>query len=284
MAATGDRLWQDFSFVASSSYRERVLHALSEKPKFPKDLGRETSLRITHVSRALREMRGRGLVECLNPEAKARGRMYGVTEAGSALFAYLDRSSRRFVPAAARGIPYIGFVPKIRGSSVLRFLETLREAKGAAEAAEAIRDWAVDPRGVLEDSWISVDACAELLELAESRFGDGSYTFIRSLFADAGPSFPTIQGELAKRLPLETLAERAPIVYGKEWNFGRLEVATERRRATFRHFDWMPTPAMCAMFHGVYEGILRFRGLGGRVVKTRCIRKGDEFCEYVAEW
>lgn len=281
--APGTRIWEDFSFVASSSYRERVIHALAEKPKFPSDLARETRLRLVHVSRALREMDRRGLVECLSPTAKARGRIYGVTGAGAELLTYLDRSSRRFVPASARGVPYLGFVPKIRGSSVLRLLAVLREEKGDA-ADEAIRTWAVDPRGLSEDMWISVDACAELLELAESRFGDGSYAFIRSLFAKAGPSFPTVRGELARRLPLESIAERAPIVYGKEWNFGRLEVETGRRRATFRHYDWMPTPAMCAMFHGVYEGVLRWRGFEGKVTRTRCVQRGDPYCEYVAEW
>jgi hypothetical protein len=278
------RVWSDFSFVAASGYRERVLNALSRNPKFPKDVARETTLRITHVSRALREMGGRGLVECLNPEAKARGRMYGVTEVGASLLAYFDRSSRRFIPASARGTPYLGFVPKIRGSSVLRFLEALRNAKGATALADAIRPWVIDPRQISEDSWISVDACAELLELAESRFGDGSYSFIRALFAATGPSFPTIQGELARRVPLTVLAERAPVVYAKEWNFGRLEVETGSRRAVFRHFDWMPTPAMCAMFHGIYEGILHWRGIEGQVRKTRCVRAGDPGCEYVVTW
>lgn len=277
-------VWSDFSFVAASGYRERVLHALSQKPKFPRDVARETTLRITHVSRALREMGGRGLVECLNPEAKARGRIYGVTEAGVSLLTYFDRSSRRFVPASARGTPYLGFVPKIRGSSVLRFLGALRDAKSATVVDDAIRNWAMDPRDIVEDSWISVDSCAELLELVESRFGDGSYSFIRALFATAGPSFPTIQGELARRLPLTSLAERAPIVYAKEWNFGRLEVETGSRRAVFRHFDWMPTPAMCSMFHGIYEGILRWREYDGQVKKVRCVRAGDACCEYIVTW
>ena len=278
------RVWSDFSFVAASGYRERVLHALSQKPKFPSDVARETTLRISHVSRALREMGGRGLVQCLNPEAKARGRIYGVTEAGGSLLAYFDSSSRRFVPASARGTAHLGFVPKVRGSSVLRFLAALREAKGAMAVEDAIRNWAMDLRGIAEDSWLSVDSCAELLELVESRFGDGSYSFIRALFATAGPSFPTIQGELARRVPLAALAERAPIVYAKEWNFGRLVVETGPRRAVFRHFDWMPTPAMCAMFHGIYEGILRWRGFEGQVRKARCVRSGDPCCEYIVGW
>src|SRR5207249_3372281 len=93
--------------------------------------------------------------------------------------------------------------------SVLRFLAALRESKGHEALEGAIRSWSIDPRQLGENSWISVDSCAELLELVESRFGDGSYSFIRALFAAAGPSFPTIQGELARRMPLTALAERA---------------------------------------------------------------------------
>src|SRR5207245_249073 len=84
---------------------------------------------------------------------------------------------------------------------------------------------------ITEDSWISVDACAELLELVEARFGDGSYAFIRAVFATTAPSFPTIRGELARRMSLRALSERAPVVYAKEWNFGRLEVETTARIA-----------------------------------------------------
>src|SRR5256885_13302069 len=47
--------------------------------------------------------------------------------------------------------------------------------------------------------------------------------------------------------------------------------------------DWMPTPAMCAMFHGVYEGILHWRGIEGQVRKVRCVRAGDPCCEYRSE-
>src|SRR5437773_12184191 len=83
-------VWSDFSFVASSGYRERVLNALSRKPKFPKYVARETTLRITHVSRGLRGMGGRGLVGCLNAEVKAGGPIYGVTGAAATLLGDLD--------------------------------------------------------------------------------------------------------------------------------------------------------------------------------------------------
>jgi hypothetical protein len=85
-------------------------------------------------------------------------------------------------------------------------------------------------------------------------------------------------------MSLRALSERAPVVYAKEWNFGRLEVETTPRSADLRHFDWMPTPAMCAMFHGIYEGILHWRGIDGQVRKVRCVRAGDPCCEYHVTW
>src|SRR5439155_2690537 len=93
MAARG-HVWSDFSFVVSSGYREKVLSSLAPKPKVPRQLADETDLRVVHVSRALRELSDRGLVECLTPEVKARGRLYGLTPDGAALLGELNGSSR----------------------------------------------------------------------------------------------------------------------------------------------------------------------------------------------
>jgi len=276
-------VWSDFSFVVSSGYRERVLSSLAPKPKVPSQLADETDLRIVHVSRALRELSDRGLVECLTPEVKARGRLYGLTPDGAALLAELN-GSRRYVTPTVREAHPVGFVPKIRGSSVLRFLEYLRKTRGGDVVAEAIATWPVDADELTEDTWLSVEACAALLEIVEAKFGDGSYESIRRLFSGAMSTFPTVLEQLSKAIPLTALAERAPIVYAKEWNYGRLEVSTERRKIVFRHYDWMPTPAMCAMFHGIYEGGLVYRGVKGKVTKTHCVRTGSDHCEYRVEW
>ena len=275
--------WSDFSFVVSSGYRERVLTGLAPKPKVPRQLAEETDLRIVHVSRALRELSDRGLVECLTPEVKARGRLYGLTPDGAALLVELNGSQRYVTPTVREAHP-VGFVPKIRGSSVLRFLEYLRRTRGHDVVADAIGTWSVDADELTEDTWLSVEACAALLEIVETKFGDGSYGYIRKLFSGAMSTFPTVLEQLSKAIPLTALAERAPIVYAKEWNYGRLEVTAERRKIVFRHYDWMPTPAMCAMFHGIYEGGLIYRGVKGKVTKTMCVRTGSDHCEYRVEW
>ncbi len=276
--------WSDFSFIVSSAHREKVISRLSGRPKVPKQLSQETGLRIFHVSRALRELRDRGLVECLTPTTKGRGRLYALTGSGATLLRFLNSSSERYTPSLSNSTADFHFVPKVRASTLLRSLAYLKNTKGEAAVQQALRAWPVDPRALTEDTWLSVDHCAQFLELVEQHFGDGSYAFIRNLFAKAVVSFPTIREELTRPLPLETLAERAPIVYSKEWNFGRLAVKAARRKATFKHYDWMPTQAMCALFHGVYEGVLRARGFAGKVTKTLCVRKGDDHCEYVVEW
>lgn len=275
--------WSDFSYVVSSRYREQVFAELGARPKLPRELAAATSLRLGHVSRALKELSDRRLVACLTPELQARGRLYGLTPQGAALLNQLVRPGGGAAHAAAPEAAY-RFVPKIRASSVLRMVQYLRHTRGPGPVAETMKEWGVNVDELAEDSWLPVETCARLLDLIERRFGDGSYGFIREAFREAVVTFPTVREQLSKALPLAALSRRAPSVYAQEWNYGRLEVAVTGRRSVLRHYDWMPTPAMCAMFHGVYEGILRARGVSGRVVKSRCVRVGDPYCEYVAEW
>ncbi len=279
--AAPPRPWSDFSYVVSSGYREKVIQGLGDHPRLPSQLAEATDVRLVHVSRALRELADRGLVVCLTPETKARGRLYGLTDRGLALVAQLRAPSAYAVPTAESNT---AFVPKVRASSVRRVIAYLRQTQGPAVVREALRSWSVDADGLMEDTWLSVTATADLLNLVERAFGDGSYGFIRTLFARAVESFPTVQEQLSRTVPLTTLARTAPLVYGREWNYGRLEVDVSKGKAVNRHYDWMPTPAMCSMFHGIYEGVLRARKVEGKVTKTRCVRSGDPYCEYVVEW
>ncbi|MCI4352584.1 MAG: hypothetical protein L3K14_04270 [Thermoplasmata archaeon] len=275
--------WSDFSYVVSSRYREQVFAALGARPKLPRELAETTRLRLGHVSRALRELSDRRLVACLTPELRARGRLYGLTPQGAAVLNQLVRPVGGAIVASTEDIAP-RFVPKIRASTVLRMIQYLRQTRGSAPVAQTMKEWGVDVDELAEDSWLPVETCARLLELIERNFGDGSYGFVREAFREAVVTFPTVREQLSKALPLAALSRHAPTVYAQEWNYGRLEVAVTRRRAVLRHYDWTPTPAMCALFHGVYEGILQARGVKGRVVKSRCIRVGDPYCEYVVEW
>lgn len=74
--------WDIVGYVISSRYRVAVLSRLSDSPATPSGIADDESLAVTHVSRALRGLRERGLVELLVPEERRKGRVYGITEEG----------------------------------------------------------------------------------------------------------------------------------------------------------------------------------------------------------
>jgi len=68
-------------YIKASNYRIELLKKLIEKPSTPTELANLTKINKGHVSRALKELCGKKLVECGNEEAK-KGRMYLITELG----------------------------------------------------------------------------------------------------------------------------------------------------------------------------------------------------------
>ena len=84
--------WNLIGFIQSSTYREAVLEALADAPGAPSTLADRTDSKITHVSRALRELRERDVVELLVSEDRRKGRIYGLTDDGRDIWnAYQDR-------------------------------------------------------------------------------------------------------------------------------------------------------------------------------------------------
>lgn len=84
-----DRYWAVSGYVRSGPNRLKVLRLL-DRPQTPKELNRRASMNIKLVSRALREMADRGVVECKNPEAK-RGRIYALTDLGELVLRDVQR-------------------------------------------------------------------------------------------------------------------------------------------------------------------------------------------------
>lgn len=70
--------WSLIGYIIRSSYRKKVFIALKKQPLRPSEISRETGLRLTHVTRALRELKKKNLVKCLNPQEKF-GRFYILT-------------------------------------------------------------------------------------------------------------------------------------------------------------------------------------------------------------
>ena len=75
--------WDLTAFVIRSKYRKGVFLELS-KPKRPSEIAKALDLRLTHATRALRELKQKKLVKCLNPN-EYFGRFYELTFKGKSV-------------------------------------------------------------------------------------------------------------------------------------------------------------------------------------------------------
>jgi DNA-binding MarR family transcriptional regulator len=78
--------WDDISFVISSRYRVVAMRRLSVGPATPSQIATDADVGIAHVSRALQELRDRDLVTLLVSDDRKKGRVYGLTDEGSAVW------------------------------------------------------------------------------------------------------------------------------------------------------------------------------------------------------
>ncbi len=77
------------AFVASSEMRKKLLLHLTRGPHTPSELASLESKHVSHVSRALKELRARGLVESSHSESRTR--YYKATSQGNAIAYVLAR-------------------------------------------------------------------------------------------------------------------------------------------------------------------------------------------------
>ncbi|ELZ97994.1 transcription regulator [Haloferax mucosum ATCC BAA-1512] len=87
---TDDVPWDDIGFVISSRYRVSVLDRLADGPATPTQIASDSESAVSHVSRALQELRDRSLVELLVPEQRRKGRVYGITDDAESLWRIIE--------------------------------------------------------------------------------------------------------------------------------------------------------------------------------------------------
>lgn len=74
-------MWETLSF-AKGRTRRNCLEALSSGPKMPESIAKSSGEHLSHISRALRELTDKELVECLTPKAN-KNRIYRLTKKGN---------------------------------------------------------------------------------------------------------------------------------------------------------------------------------------------------------
>lgn len=68
-------------YVKQSLNRTKVLKIIGDNILKPTDITKKTDIHINNVSRSLKQLKEKGLVDLLNPESK-RGRLYQITPEG----------------------------------------------------------------------------------------------------------------------------------------------------------------------------------------------------------
>ena len=76
------------SYVSLSKYRQKVLLDLKDNLKIPSAIAKATDIRISHISRTLKGLKEKELVECLNEEVN-QGRIYQITSKGKEVLKYI---------------------------------------------------------------------------------------------------------------------------------------------------------------------------------------------------
>lgn len=82
--------WDEVSFVVASTYRTSVLDRLTNGPATPTMIADDAGITISHVSRALSNLRDHHLVELLVAEDRKKGRVYGITDHGTEVWETIE--------------------------------------------------------------------------------------------------------------------------------------------------------------------------------------------------
>ena len=77
-----------FAFIKVSPYRVEILRALENESKTPTQLSKDVDTRVFYVSKILKDLKDRDIVECIN-EDNRKFRFYQLTGRGNELLQYL---------------------------------------------------------------------------------------------------------------------------------------------------------------------------------------------------
>lgn len=82
------KLFEILGYVKVSSNRTKTLKSLDKDIKMPSEIARDINIKTSQVSAALSDLKGQGLVVCLNEEVR-KGRLYKSTELGLKIIEFL---------------------------------------------------------------------------------------------------------------------------------------------------------------------------------------------------
>lgn len=73
------------AYVEISSYRLKVIKTIGNDIKIPTKIAKDSGIRTNHISKVLKELKDKNIIECINEEAR-KGRLYRLTPMGIQIY------------------------------------------------------------------------------------------------------------------------------------------------------------------------------------------------------
>jgi hypothetical protein len=193
-----------------------------------------------------------------------------------------DSSLLRLVRPAPKRLFSRG-VANIRGVNLADAQAFIRECYGADANLRVIESLSPEVRRVLEGlrevSWYPLNAFLSYLVAARALLDPRSEDFYRRqgrFGAKRRRGGPLIAMVATRALRMRM----APVVFRMFYDVGHLEVVGGSPEVAFARIHGFPaTPELCERFCGVWEGLEGGDERSVRAVETRCVLRGDPFCE-----
>ena len=83
------KLYEILGYIKVSPNRTNTLKSIGSELKIPSEIARDTDVRTSQVSAALKDLKKQGLVICVNEEVR-KGRLYKCTDLGLRIIELLD--------------------------------------------------------------------------------------------------------------------------------------------------------------------------------------------------
>nr|WP_295001559.1 winged helix-turn-helix domain-containing protein [uncultured Methanobrevibacter sp.] len=84
-----DKTLKVFAYIKISSYREKALKSLENGNKTPTQIANDADIRLSHISKVLREFKECGVAVCINEEER-KNRIYKLTPLGRDVLEIFD--------------------------------------------------------------------------------------------------------------------------------------------------------------------------------------------------
>ena len=88
---TEDEIWGNIGYIKISQSRYKTLKCLSRENLMPTEISKKTRLTSAQVSVALKDMKKKRIVRCMNEDA-AKGRIYQCTDLGLMIIETLEKT------------------------------------------------------------------------------------------------------------------------------------------------------------------------------------------------